>query len=217
MLRVILLGPPGAGKGTQAQKVSEHYSVPQISTGDILRRAIKAETPLGKAAKSIMDQGKLVSDEIINDIVKERLQEPDCENGFLLDGYPRTTAQAEALKSFSNIDFVVELQVEENDLVKRLSGRRTHPKSGRSYHIDFNPPKVEGKDDVTGEDLIQRDDDKESTIRARLSVYQEQTQPLIQYYKNASKDSALQYYSLGAMGTVDDVYQSIKNVLGDLD
>jgi adenylate kinase len=180
-MRVILLGGPGAGKGTQAGFIKEHFSIPQISTGDMLRGHVKAGTELGKAAKKIMDEGGLVSDDIIMGMVKERITEDDCQNGYLFDGFPRTLAQADALKDAGVfVDAVVEIAVPDEEIIKRMSGRRVHLASGRTYHVVFNPPKEEGKDDATGEPLIQRDDDKEETVRARLKVYHDQTEPLIQ-------------------------------------
>jgi adenylate kinase len=182
-MRLILLGPPGAGKGTQANYIKDKFNIPQISTGDMLRAAAKAGTPLGIAAKKLMDAGNLVSDGIIIGLVKERIKEPDCANGFLFDGFPRTIPQAQAIKDAGiPIDFVVEIEVGDNAIVRRMSGRRVHPSSGRTYHIEFNPPKVEGKDDITGEDLVQRPDDVEDTVLIRLNVYHEQTQPLVDYY-----------------------------------
>ncbi|TRZ70613.1 MAG: adenylate kinase [Rhodocyclaceae bacterium] len=182
-MRLILLGPPGAGKGTQATFICERYSIPQISTGDMLRAAIRAGTPLGLAAKTVMDSGKLVSDEIIIGLVKERLQQPDCAKGYLLDGFPRTIPQAEAMKAADvMIDYVLEIDVPDGDIVARMSGRRVHMASGRTYHVKFNPPKLDGKDDVTGEPLIQRDDDQEATVLKRLAIYHSQTKPLIEYY-----------------------------------
>ena len=182
-MRLILLGPPGAGKGTQASFICERYSIPQISTGDMLRGAIRAGTPLGLEAKKVMDSGKLVSDEIIIALVKDRLEQADCANGYLLDGFPRTIPQAEAMKAVGvAIDFVLEIDVPDGDIVMRMSGRRVHMASGRTYHLKFNPPKVDGKDDATGEALIQRDDDQEATVLKRLEIYHAQTQPLIEYY-----------------------------------
>lgn len=182
-MRLILLGPPGAGKGTQATFICKHYSIPQISTGDMLRAAVRSGTPLGLEAKKVMDSGKLVSDEIIIALVKERLQQPDCTKGYLLDGFPRTIPQAEAMKAAGvAIDYVLEIDVPDGDIVFRMSGRRVHLASGRTYHVKFNPPKVDGKDDITGEPLIQRDDDQEATVLRRLEVYHSQTMPLIQYY-----------------------------------
>lgn len=182
-MRLILLGPPGAGKGTQAAFLTQHFGIPQISTGDMLRAAVKAGTPLGIEAKKVMDAGGLVSDEIIIGLVQDRLKQPDCANGYLFDGFPRTIPQADALKSAGvKLDYVVEIEVPEEDIIERMSGRRVHQPSGRSYHVRFNPPKVEGKDDITGEDLIQRDDDREDTVRNRLNVYRQQTRPLVDYY-----------------------------------
>ena len=183
-MRLILLGPPGAGKGTQATVSSrEKFGIPQISTGDMLRAAVKAGTPLGVAAKKVMDAGQLVSDDIIIGLVKERLKEPDCARGYLFDGFPRTIPQAEAMKDASvAIDYVLEIDVPDEEIIMRMSGRRVHPASGRTYHVKFNPPKVEGKDDVTGEPLVQRDDDREETVRKRLEVYRAQTRPLVDYY-----------------------------------
>ncbi|MBO5566926.1 MAG: adenylate kinase [Succinivibrio sp.] len=196
-MRIILLGPPGAGKGTQAQNITKAFSIPQISTGDMLRAAIKAGTELGKQAKAVMDAGKLVSDDIILGLVKERIAQPDCSNGFLFDGFPRTIPQAQALVDNGiAIDAVVELQVPDEKIVKRMSGRRVHLASGRTYHIVYNPPKVEGKDDVTGEDLVIRDDDKEETVRSRLAVYHSQTEPLVKFYKELSSKGQTDYVAL---------------------
>lgn len=182
-MKLILLGPPGAGKGTQANFIKEKYGIPQISTGDMLRAAAKAGTPLGLAAKKVIDAGNLVSDDIIIGLVKERIREPDCANGFLFDGFPRTIPQAQAMKdSGIKVDYVVEIQVPDQSIIERMSGRRVHLASGRTYHVVFNPPKVPGKDDVTGEDLVQRPDDAEDTVIKRLSVYHNQTQPLVEYY-----------------------------------
>jgi adenylate kinase len=192
-MKLILLGPPGAGKGTQAKYICEKYGIPQISTGDMLRGAIKAETPLGVAAKKIMDAGCLVSDDIVVALVKERLALPDCQAGYLFDGFPRTIPQAEAMKSTgAALDFVLEMAVADTEIIDRMGGRRVHLASGRTYHVKFNPPKIEGKDDVTGEALIQRDDDMEETVKHRLAVYHSQTQPLIQFYQQwyASGDPA---------------------------
>ena len=217
-MRVILLGGPGAGKGTQANYIKEKYSIPQISTGDMLRAAVKAGTPLGLEAKKVMDAGGLVSDDIILGLVKERTEQPDCANGFLFDGFPRTLAQAEALKNEQvKIDAVVEIDVDDDEIIKRMSGRRAHLASGRTYHILYNPPKVEGKDDVTGEDLVQRDDDKEETVRKRLAVYHEQTEPLIEYYSKwaASGDSAApQYIKINGIGKVEQIRDEIFEALG---
>ena len=186
-MRIILLGPPGAGKGTQAQNITKAFGIPQISTGDMLRAAIREGTELGKAAKAVMDRGELVSDDIILGLVKERIAQSDCKNGFLFDGFPRTIPQAQALVDNSiDIDAVVEIQVPDDKIVKRMSGRRVHLASGRTYHIVYNPPKVEGKDDVTGEPLVIRPDDREETVRSRLKVYHEQTEPLVRFYRDLS-------------------------------
>ena len=186
-MRTILLGAPGAGKGTQAQYIAEKYGIPQISTGDMLRAAVKAKTELGLQVEQVMASGGLVTDDIIIALVKERIQEPDCANGFLFDGFPRTIPQAQAMIDESvEIDVVLEIDVPDDEIVKRLGGRRVHLNSGRIYHVEFNPPKVEGKDDETGEDLIQRDDDKEGTVRNRLAVYHEQTEPLVNFYTELS-------------------------------
>lgn len=212
-MRVILLGAPGAGKGTQAQFIMEKFGIPQISTGDMLRAAVKAGTPLGLEAKKVMDSGGLVSDEIIIGLVKERIAEDDCSNGFLFDGFPRTIPQAQALVDAGiNIDFVVELDVADEEIIERLSGRRVHPGSGRVYHVRYNPPSEEGKDDVTGEDLIQRDDDKEETVRKRLEVYQSQTRPLVGFYQEqagAGGDNGPTYVSIAGTGSVDDIRDRI--------
>jgi adenylate kinase len=217
-MRVILLGGPGAGKGTQAAFIKEKYNIPQISTGDMLRAAVKAGTPLGIEAKKVMDAGGLVSDEIILGLVKERIQEPDCANGFLFDGFPRTIPQADALKTQGvDIDAVVEIAVDDSEIIRRMSGRRVHLNSGRTYHVVFNPPKVEGKDDETGEDLIQRDDDKEETVRKRLEVYHAQTAPLIQYYSDwaATGDAkAPRYVRVEGIGSVDAIRDKIFAALG---
>ncbi len=184
-MRLILLGPPGAGKGTQANFIKEKFGIPQISTGDMLRAAVKAGTPLGIEAKKVMDAGGLVSDDIIIGLVKDRLQQPDCKSGYMFDGFPRTIPQAEAMKEAGvPIDYVLEIDVPDEDIVERMGGRRVHVASGRTYHVKFNPPKVEGKDDVTGEALIQRDDDQEATVRKRLEVYHSQTKPLVAYYSD---------------------------------
>jgi adenylate kinase len=216
-MRLILLGAPGAGKGTQAQFFCEKYAIPQISTGDMLRAAVKAGTELGIAAKKIMDSGGLVSDDIIIGLVKDRLTQPDCSKGYLFDGFPRTIPQAQAMKDAGvPIDFVLEIDVPFDAIIDRMSGRRVHPASGRSYHIKFNPPKVEGKDDVTGEPLIQRDDDKEETVRKRLQVYNDQTRPLVEYYSSwaaqansADKVKAPAYRKINGTGSVDDITASI--------
>ena len=191
-MRLVLLGSPGAGKGTQAQFITARYQIPQISTGDILRSAVSAGTPLGKQVKKTMEEGQLVSDDIMIQLVKERIQQPDCQNGFLLDGYPRTIPQAESLLANNiELDWVIEIKVPDEELIKRLTGRRTHPASGRIYHLIYHPPKVDEKDDVTGEPLIQRSDDQEGTVRNRLTVYHEQTKPLINYYKNPDKRTSV--------------------------
>jgi adenylate kinase len=220
-MRLILLGAPGAGKGTQAQFICEKYAIPQISTGDMLRAAVKAGTELGIAAKKIMDSGGLVSDDIIIGLVKDRLTQPDCSKGYLFDGFPRTIPQAQAMKDAGvPIDFVLEIDVPFDAIIDRMSGRRVHPASGRSYHIKFNPPKVEGKDDVTGEALIQRDDDKEETVRKRLQVYNDQTRPLVEYYSSwaaqansADKVKAPAYRKISGTGSVDDITTSIFTIL----
>lgn len=216
-MRAILLGGPGAGKGTQATYIKERYGIPQISTGDMLRAAVKAGTPLGVEAKKVMDAGQLVSDEIILGLVKERIKEDDCVKGFLFDGFPRTLAQADALKNQGvDIDYVVEIDVDDEEIIKRMSGRRAHLASGRTYHVIYNPPKEEGKDDVTGEDLVQRDDDKEDTVRERLRVYHEQTAPLIDYYTKWSQgggDNAPKYVRVKGIGKVDEIRDSIFSAL----
>jgi len=212
-MRVILLGGPGAGKGTQANYIKERYNIPQISTGDMLRAHVKAGSELGKAAKKIMDAGGLVSDDIIMGMVKERIQQDDCKNGYLFDGFPRTIPQADALKAGGvKVDAVVEIDVPDEEIIKRMSGRRVHLASGRTYHVVFNPPKVAGKDDETGEDLIQRDDDKEETVRARLKVYHDQTEPLIHYYTqyaNSGEAGAPKYVRIHGIGKVDEIRDQI--------
>jgi len=217
-MRLILLGGPGAGKGTQANYIKEKFGIPQISTGDMLRAAVKAGTPLGLEAKKIMDAGGLVSDDIIINLVKERIQQPDCANGFLFDGFPRTIPQADAIKDAGvQIDYVVEIAVEDEEIVKRMSGRRVHLASGRTYHVTFNPPKTAGKDDVTGEDLIQRDDDQEETVRARLKVYHDQTEPLIKYYSDWAASGAggsPKYVRIEGIGKVDQIRDNIFKALG---
>ena len=208
-MRLILLGAPGAGKGTQATFICQKYNIPQISTGDMLRAAVKAGTPLGLEAKKIMDSGALVSDELIINLVKERIAQPDCGNGFLFDGFPRTIPQADAMKAAGvKLDFVLEIDVPFEAIIERMSGRRSHAASGRTYHVKYNPPKVEGKDDATGEALIQRDDDKEDTVRKRLEVYSAQTRPLVDYYSRwaeAQPDQAPVYRVISGMGSVDDI------------
>ena len=212
-MRIILLGGPGAGKGTQANYIREKFNIPQISTGDMLRAAVKAGTALGLEAKKIMDAGGLVSDEIILGLVKERVAQADCANGFLLDGFPRTIPQADAIKNQGiKIDHVVEIDVDDEEIIKRMSGRRVHPASGRTYHVVFNPPKVEGKDDVTGDALIQRDDDKEETVRKRLTVYHDQTEPLIAYYSKwaaSGEAEAPKYVKVTGTGSVESVRDKI--------
>ena len=216
-MRLILLGGPGAGKGTQANYIREKYQIPQISTGDMLRAAVKAGTDLGKEAKKYMDSGRLVPDDVIIGLVKERIQVPDCEKGFLFDGFPRTIPQADAMKDAGvPIDAVVDIDVPDDEIIRRMSGRRVHLASGRTYHIVFNPPKEEGKDDVTGESLIQRDDDKEETVRKRLSVYHEQTEPLIDYYKkweSSGKSNAPKYIRIEGVGKVHEIRDSIFSAL----
>lgn len=212
-MRLILLGGPGAGKGTQANFIKERYGIPQISTGDMLRAAVKAGTELGKKAKAVMDSGGLVSDDIIIGLVKERIKEPDCKKGFLFDGFPRTIPQADAMKDAGvPIDAVVDIDVPDEEIIKRMSGRRVHLPSGRTYHIVFNPPKVEGKDDVTGEDLIQRDDDQEETVRKRLDIYHSQTEPLVNYYKKwegTGDKAAPKYVRVEGVGKVDGIRDQI--------
>ncbi len=217
-MRLILLGAPGAGKGTQAGFICKHFGIPQISTGDMLRAAVKAGTPLGLAAKKVMDSGALVSDDIIIGLVKERIAMPDCERGFLFDGFPRTIPQADAMKAAGvKLDHVVEIDVPDAAIIERMSGRRAHLPSGRTYHVKFNPPKVEGVDDVTGEPLIQRDDDKEDTVRKRLEVYQNQTRPLVDYYSRwaATGDAgAPRYARIVGTGTVDEITARVMAALG---
>jgi adenylate kinase len=212
-MRIILLGGPGAGKGTQANFIKEKFGIPQISTGDMLRAAVKAGTPLGVEAKKVMDAGGLVSDDIILGLVKERIAQQDCRNGFLFDGFPRTLAQAEALKQQAvGIDAVVEIDVDDEEIIKRMSGRRVHAASGRTYHLVFNPPGEEGKDDVTGEPLVQRDDDKEETVRHRLKVYHDQTEPLIGYYSKwaeQGQSGAPRYIHIKGVGKVEGIRDMI--------
>lgn len=212
-MRIILLGAPGAGKGTQAQFITQRYDIPQISTGDMLRAAVKAGTPLGIEAKKVMDAGGLVSDEIIIGLVKERVAESDCKNGYLLDGFPRTIPQADAMKENRiDVDFVVEIDVDDSEIVQRMAGRRMHMASGRSYHIKYNPPKEEGKDDLTGEPLVQRDDDKEETVKQRLAVYHSQTKPLVDYYSSwaaTKEDNAPNYVKVAGVGTLENIRDSI--------
>jgi adenylate kinase len=208
-MRLILLGAPGAGKGTQANFIKEKYNIPQISTGDMLRAAIKAGTEMGLAAKKVMDAGQLVSDDIIIGLVKERLKEADCANGYLFDGFPRTIAQADAMKDAGvKVDYVLEIAVPDESIIERMSGRRCHPGSGRVYHVKFNPPKVEGKDDITGEDLVQRDDDKPETVKKRLDVYHNQTEVLLGYYDAWAKSGdamAPKYRKIEGVGQVDEI------------
>ncbi|MFZ6744085.1 adenylate kinase [Undibacterium sp. JH2W] len=211
-MRLILLGAPGAGKGTQANYIKEKYNIPQISTGDMLRAAIAAGTALGLEAKKVMDTGGLVSDDIIIGLVKDRLTQPDCANGYLFDGFPRTTPQADAMKDAGvTIDYVLEINVPDEAIIDRMSGRRVHPGSGRTYHVKFNPPKVEGKDDVTGEELVQRPDDKEETVKKRLSVYHEQTEILLSYYGDwakSGKPGAPKYRKIAGVGPVESIRDS---------
>ncbi|QTS85332.1 adenylate kinase [Ectopseudomonas khazarica] len=206
-MRVILLGAPGAGKGTQARYITEKFGIPQISTGDMLRAAVKAGTELGLKAKSVMDAGGLVSDDLIINLVKERIAQADCANGFLFDGFPRTIPQAEALRDAGvALDHVVEIAVDDEEIVKRLSGRRVHPASGRVYHTEYNPPKETGKDDLTGEELVQREDDKEETVRHRLSVYHSQTKPLVDFYQNLSAETGTPKYThIPGVGSVEHI------------
>ena len=212
-MRIILLGAPGAGKGTQATFIKEHFDIPQISTGDMLRAAVKAGTPLGLEAKSFMDSGGLVPDAVIIGLVTERIKEVDCKNGFLFDGFPRTIPQADAMKNASvDIDYVVEIDVPDCAIVERMSGRRSHAPSGRTYHVTFNPPKVAGKDDVTGEDLVQRVDDQEETVKKRLDVYHDQTKPLIDYYVNwasSGEEKAPKHVKVNGMGDMNNIFDSI--------
>lgn len=208
-MRLILLGPPGAGKGTQAAFICQKFGIPQISTGDMLRAAVKAGTPLGLQAKAVMDAGALVSDDLIINLVKERIAQADCANGFLFDGFPRTIPQADAMKAAGvKLDYVLEIDVPFDAIIERMSGRRSHPASGRTYHVKFNPPKVDGKDDLTGEPLIQRDDDKEDTVKKRLEVYSAQTRPLVDYYSQWAKAepaSAPKYRAISGLGGVDEI------------
>ncbi|NTV10663.1 MAG: adenylate kinase [Zoogloea sp.] len=216
-MRLILLGPPGAGKGTQANFIKEKFGIPQISTGDMLRAAVKAGTPLGVEAKKIMDAGGLVRDDIIIGLVKDRLTQDDCKSGYMFDGFPRTLPQADAMKDAGvAIDFVLEIDVPDEEIIARMSGRRVHVASGRTYHVKFNPPKVAGKDDVTGEDLIQRDDDKEETVKKRLEVYHSQTKPLVEYYSKwaaTGDDNAPQYRRISGLGKVEEIMQAAFDAL----
>lgn len=209
-MRLILLGAPGAGKGTQAQFITEAFNIPQISTGDMLRAAVKAGTELGVKAKAIMDSGGLVSDDIIIGLVKERIQEDDCAGGFLFDGFPRTIPQAQAMVDAGvHIDHVIEIAVDDEEIVSRLSGRRVHPGSGRVYHVKYNPPATEGVDDETGEPLVQRDDDSEDTVRKRLAVYQEQTRPLVDFYGDMQGENAPAYHRIAGVGDVSDIKDAV--------
>ena len=216
-MRLVLLGPPGAGKGTQAGFIRDAYGIPQISTGDMLRAAVKAGTALGLAAKKVMDAGGLVSDDIIVGLVNDRLREPDCRNGYLFDGFPRTIPQADALRDTGvALDYVLEIDVPDAAIVERMSGRRVHPASGRTYHAKYNPPKVPDRDDVTGEPLIQREDDREDTVRKRLAVYHEQTEPLIAYYKKWSdtrEPRAPKYRKVDGLGSVDAIRDAVRAAL----
>jgi adenylate kinase len=212
-MRILLLGLPGAGKGTQAQFLIERYGIPQISTGDMLRAAMKADTAVGKQAKQYMDRGELVPDELVIDLVKERIKQPDCTRGFIIDGFPRTIGQAEALRDAGiDIDFVIEVEVNDDEILRRMSGRRVHPGSGRSYHVEFNPPKVEGKDDLTGESLVQRPDDQPATVKRRIDTYHSQTKPLVNYYLTwgASGDPrAPRYVNIYGQGSVAHIRDKI--------
>ncbi|MCK0744472.1 adenylate kinase [Chromohalobacter nigrandesensis] len=216
-MRLILLGAPGAGKGTQAQFICEHFDIPQISTGDMLRAAVKEESELGLKVKEIMNSGGLVSDDIIISLVKERIAQPDCANGFLFDGFPRTIPQADAMKDANvKLDHVLEVAVDDEEIVKRLAGRRVHPGSGRVYHVEYQPPQEEGKDDVTGEAIVHRDDDQEATVRNRLSVYHEQTEPLVKYYREwAQQDpqSAPAYHRVEGTGSVESIREQVLTAL----
>lgn len=216
-MNLILLGAPGVGKGTQAQYIVEKYGIPQISTGDMLREAVRDGTPLGIKVKEVMDSGALVTDEIILDLVKERIRKDDCRDGFLFDGFPRTIPQAQALVDQGiNIDCVIEIKVPDEEIISRLSGRRVHLESGRVYHVRYNPPKVEGKDDETGEELVQREDDREDTVMERLKVYREQTEPLVGFYKEraARPGTSLSYHAIDGTGDTDDIKNVIFDILG---
>ena len=214
-MRIILLGAPGAGKGTQAQFIMNTYHIPQISTGDMLRAAIKAGTELGQKAKAVMDAGQLVSDDIMIGLVQERITQDDCKQGFLLDGFPRTIPQADAMQEAGiAIDHVLEFDVADDVIVSRMAGRRVHPGSGRVYHIEHNPPKVEGKDDVTGDELVIREDDKEATVRKRLAIYHEQTEPLVTYYQNLAQQGVVKYHKVDGTQKVDAIHTELKAVLG---
>ena len=218
-MKLILLGPPGAGKGTQAQFIVDQYGIPQVSTGDMLREAVKSGSELGNRVKSVMDAGDLVTDEIIIELVQERITQPDCAKGFLFDGFPRTIPQAQALVDAGiDIDGVVEIQVPDDEIISRLAGRRVHPSSGRIYHVTHNPPKVTGKDDVTGEDLIQRDDDKEETIKNRLDVYRDQTQPLVSFYSGMSNNGGGRpaYCAVDGVGDTEDIKSQVEAALNGI-
>jgi adenylate kinase len=209
-MKLIILGPPGAGKGTQADFIAAKYGVPKISTGDMLRTAVQAGTSLGRKAKKIMDSGGLVSDEIIMGLIEERLKEDDCKAGYLFDGFPRTIGQAQALEERAiAVDAVVELRVEDEAIVNRMSGRRVHPASGRTYHVEYNPPQEAGKDDLTGEPIIQRDDDKEETVRRRLEVYHDQTSPLIDFYRTRAESDQLTYIEIDGAGSLEAIRDTI--------
>jgi adenylate kinase len=216
-MRLILLGAPGAGKGTQATFITEKYDIPQISTGDMLRAAVKAGTPLGIQAKQVMKAGGLVSDELIIGLIKDRLQDKDCNNGYLLDGFPRTIPQADAMQENGiDIDYVVEISVDDKEIIKRMSGRRAHLASGRTYHIEYNPPQTQGMDDVSGEPLVQRDDDKEETVKHRLAVYHEQTEPLVIYYRKLSEseeENAPIYVKVEGVGNVNSIREEVLSAL----
>ena len=209
-MKTILLGPPGAGKGTQANIIKQAFDIPQISTGDMLRAAVSAGTPLGLEAKKVMDAGELVSDKLILDLVRQRIMDADCRNGYLFDGFPRTIAQAEGMQSSGiEIDAVVELFLDDTEIIKRMSGRRIHPGSGRSYHVIFNPPRIENTDDITGEPLIQRDDDREDTVRKRLQVYHDQTAPLIEFYSKLATENVIEYIRINGVGDVNEIGREI--------
>ncbi|MEX0942077.1 MAG: adenylate kinase [Pseudomonadales bacterium] len=217
-MKIILLGPPGAGKGTQAQFIVEKCGIPQISTGDMLREAVAGGTPLGKRVKDVMDQGLLVTDDIIIDLVKERISQPDCDSGYLFDGFPRTIPQAQALVEENiNIDCVIEIQVPDEEIITRLGGRRVHVDSGRVYHVVYNPPEVEDQDDETGDPLIQRDDDEEETVTERLRVYREQTQPLVEFYQDLANrsDGSLSYVAIDGVGPTDQIKQKISAIIDE--
>jgi adenylate kinase len=217
-MRLILLGPPGAGKGTQAQYICDAYGIPQISTGDMLRAAVKAGTPLGQRVKKVMESGALVSDDIIIALVKERITQPDCAAGFLFDGFPRTIVQAQALIDAGiELDGVLEIEVPDEEIVKRLSGRRVHEKSGRVYHVVYNPPKVPGRDDETGDELVQRKDDAEATVRQRLSVYHDQTFPLVEFYRKLADENVVRYAKVQGIGSVEDIKRAVLDALQRFD